>query len=102
MSTIALNASILFFCGAIIGYLAVNYLAKKLKSIRFSFGGYIIHLHHWFFASVALLIIFFTGLYNSLSVLFLGLGGGIIFEGIYCYNDWHKIISKKQEIYFNK
>ena len=97
ISVISLNISIWFFCGAVIGYIFVNYFSKKIKSIKFSFSNYTIHLHHWLSASLALLIVIITGFYNSLPALLLGIGGGIAFEGIYCYNDWHKIIVKKNK-----
>ena len=70
----------------------------KIKSVIFHWGNYRLHLHHWFlgFATVLFALIldysFFD--YGKFSYSFLG---GLIFQGIFCYCDWKKIIVKKKK-----
>ncbi len=94
--TASLYVSILFFLGAIIGYILTECISKRIKSIRFSLGSYKIHLHHWFLLWCSFMIVFISGIHYLFPVFLLGMGGGVVFQGIYCYEDWHKIVSKKR------
>ena len=87
----------LFLLGIIAGYVVMQYFSGKVKSIRFSVGNYRIHLHHWLYSALFLATIFISGVYDLLPVFVLGIWSGFIFQGIYCYNDWHKILTKKQK-----
>ena len=83
-----------------IGFLLAKYLGSKtvgqpskLRSFFVPLRGHKIHLHHWLLSCCA--IIAFT-VFNGASVLpsdlFYGFFGAIVFHGIYCYSDWHKIL----------
>ncbi len=84
------------------GYFAAKYLSGKkegfqgkIKSLIFYLGKWKIHLHHWFLLSLFAIFLFVSGIYYSFPHLFLGFLGGLAFQGIYCYGDWHKIIKKE-------
>ena len=88
--------STLFLLGAIVGYIFIQYSAEKIKKpIQISFGNYKIHLHHWIYVGLSLIVILISGVNQFLPIFILGFGGGMVFQGIYCYNDWYKIIYKK-------
>ena len=91
--------------GVIMGYFVARIFSGKeagptgkIKSVIFHWGNYRLHLHHWFlgFATVLFALIldysFFD--YGKFSYSFLG---GLIFQGIFCYCDWKKIIVKKKK-----
>ncbi|PIW91936.1 MAG: hypothetical protein CO031_01825 [Candidatus Nealsonbacteria bacterium CG_4_9_14_0_2_um_filter_37_38] len=93
--------SLEIFFGLIIGYLAGKFFSGKrqgqtgiVKSIIFNVGNYRLHLHHWIACSGALA---FLSLFNFPAVFAhfsCGILGGLIFQGIFCYQDWYKIITK--------
>jgi len=91
---ISLQASALFCLGMIAGYLVAQYFSDKADSIEIPIGKYKIHLHHWLIALVGLVIVFLTNVQNVLPSFFLGLGGGSLFHGIYCYTDWYRIFKR--------
>jgi hypothetical protein len=95
--------SLEIFFGIIFGYFIGKFFSGektgqrgKLKSAIFNIGNWKIHFHHWLFCSLILI----SGLlykfipFPQFSVGFLG---GLIFQGISCYPDWYKIITKKKE-----
>ncbi|MBI2851643.1 MAG: hypothetical protein HYX84_00860 [Chloroflexi bacterium] len=55
-----------------------------------------IHLHHWFLSSLAGVISVVTGFFVFSPALFLGFISGLVFQGIFCYGDWHRIITKRK------
>jgi len=87
-----------------VGFLLVKYLGSKtvgepskIKSYFIPLGKYKIHLHHWLLSSCAIIIFtVFKGAYVLPSDLFYGFFGAIVFQGIYCYSDWHKILILRQ------
>jgi len=93
---ISLYISVLFCFGIIIGYVLMKYLSSKVKSIEFSLGNYKIHLHHWLYSSLVLTAMLITDIYSFLPALILGVGGGFVFQGIYSYDDWYKILKRKR------
>jgi len=85
--------SVEIFLGMVFGYLFANFFSPRIKSITFNFGKYKFHLHHW--------LLFLSVLPFYLTYKFLpflpyeftsGFLGGLIFQGISCYNDWYKIL----------
>lgn len=89
------------YFGVIFGYFLGKFLSGKetgqpgiIKSIVFNIGNYKLHLHHWLFALVILILeIFYRFLpFPKFSIGFLS---GIIFQGIYSYSDWYKILIKR-------
>ena len=100
---------ILLAAGIIIGYLSLiswaagfliaKYLGGKtdgqpgkLRSLFIPLGNYKFHLHHWFVASWIMVIALFQNTYSLPPDLFYGFFGGLVFQGIYCYRDWYKIL----------
>jgi len=69
----------------------------RVPSIIFNLGNWQLHLHHWLI-SLAILIFVFSFLAKKYKIpnilLFFGSGFliGLIFNGIFCYDDWHKIL----------
>jgi hypothetical protein len=90
------------FFGAVLGYFLAKILAGKntgepgkIKSLSFNIGSFKVHLHHWLLSAMVLSLALY---YNFLSFyqFSFGLLGGIIFQGIYSYSDWHKILVRKK------
>ena len=92
------------FLGGISGFFLSKYLSAKeagqsnrwWKSLAFDIGNYKLHFHHWLYGLVALTL----GLYYNLlpfPQLSLGFLGGAIFQGIYCYRDWYKVITRQKK-----
>ena len=92
------------FLGALSGYFLANYLSAKeagqknrwWRSFAFEVGNYRLHFHHWLYGLAVLI----PGLYYSLlpfPQLSLGFLGGAIFQGIYRYRDWYKVITKQKK-----
>lgn len=69
----------------------------RVPSIIFNLGNWQLHLHHWLI-SLAILIFVFSFLAKKYKIpnilLFFGSGFliGLIFNGIFCYGDWYKIL----------
>jgi len=89
----------LFFASWLLGFLVTKFAAGKVggkqgkvKSIVIPFGKYRVHFHHWL---ISLGIIIFGLVINICFLtpaIFYGLLSGPVFQGIYCYSDWHKIL----------
>ena len=83
-----------------VGFLLARYLGSKkvgepgrLRSYLIPLGKYKIHLHHWLLSSWAIILFaLLEGADVLPSDLFYGFFGGIVFQGIYCYSDWYKIL----------
>ena len=91
---VSLQISTLFLFGMVIGYLVTDFFAERADSIKIRVGKYRIHLHHWMFALSGLAVVFLANIQHLFPPFILGLGGGCLFHGIYCYNDWHRILKK--------
>jgi len=96
--------SLEIFLGGLFGFLLSKYLSAKeagqrnrwWKSLVFDIGNYKLHFHHWLYGLAVLI----PGLYYNLLPfphLSLGFLGGAIFQGIYCYRDWYKVITKQKK-----
>jgi Kef-type K+ transport system membrane component KefB len=81
------------YFGAILGYYLAKNFSKKVRSLVFEIENWRLHLHHWLVCSLVLISSFFFD-FLSLPNFVLGFLGGMIFQGIYCYDDWHKILIK--------
>lgn len=64
----------------------------RVRSIIIPWRRHELHLHHWFLSSLASLAFAIKGFYLLSPELFFGFLGGLAFQGIYCYNDWHRIL----------
>ena len=89
----------LFLLSWLLGFLACKYMASKsvgergkIRSIIIPFRRWKIHLHHWL-CSVGLIGASFTTDISFLTpAITYGLLGGLVFQGIYCYDDWYRIL----------
>lgn len=89
----------LFLLSWLLSFLACKYMSSKsvgergkIKSIVIPFRRWKIHFHHWLY-SVGLIGASFTTDISFLTpAITYGLLGGLIFQGIYCYDDWYRIL----------
>ena len=72
----------------------------RVRSIIISWRRYELHLHHWLISSLAGAIITVEGSSLVIPELFYGFLGGSVFQGIYCYSDWYRIVKKKRYVDF--
>jgi len=69
-----------------------------IKSIIIRRPNYELHLHHWFLALIIGGIFTIRGFYILTPEVFYGSVSAIIFQGIYCYKDWYRIIKRKNAL----
>ncbi|MEI7424911.1 MAG: hypothetical protein WCK10_02215 [Candidatus Staskawiczbacteria bacterium] len=87
--------------GLAIGYIGSKIFTKyllengKIDCIYIDCGNYKIHLHHWILGTMLLLLVWFIDFFY-LPRLFVGVILGVIAHDIYDFNDWHKILVKKE------
>jgi len=104
----ALSASLIFgylyfLISSISAYVITKYLgaketaqSSKIPSVVLPLGKYRLHLHHWLIASAGMAVVLIQGPWVFPSGLLYGVLGGIAFQGVDCYDDWHKILILKQ------
>jgi len=87
----------------IAGFLIAKYLGGKtdgesgrLMSFFVPLGKYKFHLHHWLISSGIVIFTLFKDIHFLPPDLFYGFFGGLAFQGIYCYRDWHKILISRR------
>jgi len=89
----------LFFVGWLLGFLLTKYMAGKtsgkqgrIKSIVIPFGKYKIHFHHWLISSGIIIFSLIINVRFLTSAVSYGVLSGSVFQGIYYYSDWHRIL----------
>ncbi len=89
----------LFLLGGLLGFLASKYVAGKsagergkVRPIVIPFRRWGIHLHHWLYSLCLIGFSSATGIHFLTPTITYGLLGGLIFQGIYGYSDWHVIL----------
>lgn len=94
----------LFLLSWLLGFLTSRYTAGnavgeqgKLKSIVIPFRKWTIHIHHWLYSLFLMGLSATTGMYFLTPTINYGLLGGLVFQGIYCYSDWHVIVTSRQQ-----
>ena len=94
----------LFFLSLLLGFLGSKYMAGnsagergKAKSIVIPFRRRVIHLHHWLYSLGLVSLSFTTGMHFLTPEITYGLLGGLVFQGIYCYGDWHIILVSRRQ-----
>lgn len=104
---ISLIAGFLFFgilCykSWIIAFVITKYLSGRadgkqgiIRSIIIPWRNYELHLHHWFLALVIGGVFAVRSFYFLTPEVFYGSLSAIIFQGIYCYKDWYRIIKRR-------
>jgi hypothetical protein len=92
----------LFFLSLLLGVLATKYMAAesvgergKIRSIVIPFIRWRIHLHHWLYSLWLIGLSSATGIHFLTPTITYGLLGGVTFQGIYSYSDWHMILIKR-------
>ena len=92
----------LFFFSWLLGFLASKYTAGKsvgepgkVRSLVIPFRKRGFHLHHWLYSLCLIGLSCITGMYFLTPAITYGLFGGSIFQGIYCYSDWHVVLISK-------
>jgi len=89
------------YLSALFGYFFAKFFSGrrvgqkgKIKSIAFSIGKYRVHLHHWLLGlGILISAIIFNFYFLSPKISF-GFLGGLVFQGVSSYPDWHKILIK--------
>ncbi|PIQ92669.1 MAG: hypothetical protein COV69_01865 [Parcubacteria group bacterium CG11_big_fil_rev_8_21_14_0_20_39_14] len=89
--------------GLTLGYLVSRFFAGKnekmegrIPSLKIPLWKYRFHLHHWLAVGGAMIAVKIYGIFD-LNSFFFWLGGGVVLQGILCYNNWHKVIYRKQD-----
>lgn len=93
----------LFIISLLMGFLASRFIAGKstgekgrLGSIMIPFRKWRFHLHHWLYSLWLISVSLVTGMYFIAPAITYGTLGGVTFQGIYCYKDWHVILVNKR------
>ncbi len=85
------------YLGMVLGYFAADLFSSRIKSVIFNIGRYRLHLHHWLLCLVILSFVVFYE-FSPLPIYFSsGILGGLIFQGVFCYSDWHRILTKAKK-----
>ena len=66
-----------------------------VRSIIIPWRDYRLHLHHWCLALVVGGAFLVKGFYILTPEVFYGFLSAIIFQGVYCYGDWYRIIERE-------
>jgi hypothetical protein len=85
-----------------VAFIATKYLSGRkdgkqgiVRSIIIPWRNYQLHLHHWFLALIVGGVFAVKGFYILTPEAFYGALSAIVFQGIYCYKDWYRIIKRK-------
>ena len=106
LSTIVATSmlGLLFLLSMLLSFLASRFVAGravgeqgKLKSIVIPFRKWSLHIHHWLYSLFLMSLSAATGMYFLTPTISYGLLGGLVFQGIYCYRDWHVIVTGKHQ-----
>ena len=94
----------LFFFSWLLGFLASKYTAGKsvgepgkVRSLVIPFRKRGFHLHHWLYSLCLIGLSLTTGIYILTPTITHGFLGGLVFQGIYCYRDWHVILISRHK-----
>jgi hypothetical protein len=66
------------------------------RSIIIPWRSYRLHLHHWFLALIIGGVLALKGLCFPTPEVFYGALSAVVFQGIYCYEDWYRIIRRRK------
>ena len=92
----------LFYLGCALGFVACKFcggaesgIQGRVRSIIIPLRSYELHLHHWLLSLVAAVTSAVQGFSLIAPGLFYGVLGGLIIQGILCYNDWHSVVKRR-------
>jgi len=87
----------------LVAFAATKYLSGRtdgkqgiVRSIIIPWRIYELHLHHWFLAMIVGGVFVAKGIYILTPQISYGFLSAIIFQGVYCYKDWYRIIRRKR------
>jgi hypothetical protein len=90
------------YFGVLIGYIGAFIIAGKetgkdgiFRSLVFDMGKYRVHLHHWVFGLTVIPVAVHYNLTFLSDQLVVGMLGGLAYQGITCYKDWHQVLIKR-------
>ena len=66
-----------------------------VRSIIIPCGSYQLHLHHWFLVLIAGSVFFAEGFYVLTPEVFYACLSAVVFQGVYCYEDWYQLVRKE-------
>jgi hypothetical protein len=85
-----------------VAFAATKYLSGRtdgkqgiVRSVIISWRNYQLHLHHWFLALIVGGVFMVKGFCVLTPEVSYGFLSAIIFQGIYCYKDWYRIIKRR-------
>ena len=91
------------YFGMLAGYVGAFFIAGKetgmqgrFKSLVLDLGRYRLHLHHWVLGLGIIPLVMHYNLALLSDQFFIGLMGGVVYQGVTCYNDWHRVLFKKK------
>ena len=70
----------------------------RVKSIVIPIGKWKLHLHHWLCSLSLMSASAASGYYLFGPHVTYGFLGGLAFQGIYCYSDWHRVLIRKRRM----
>ena len=83
----------------IAGYFLSKFLAGKktgesgiIPSMVFTIKNHRLHLHHWVYSSIAMVVLYLVGVS---SVFLYGIAAGAVYQGVFNYTDWHRILVRR-------
>jgi len=93
---------ILCYKSCILAFVITKYLSGRkdgkqgvVRSIIIPWRNYQLHVHHWVIALIIVGVFAVEGFYILAPEISYGILSAIIFQGIYCYEDWYRIIRRK-------
>jgi hypothetical protein len=92
--------SFLFAIGLVFGYIGCRIFQKKfvekgkIDPVFIDCGKWKVHFHHWLQGIILLILVWIIDWFY-LPKFFAGVIGGIIVQDIYDFNDWYKVILRK-------
>lgn len=90
--------SLELYLAVVVGYYFAKFLAARISSVIFPLGNYTFHFHHWMMGVVGIILLFIYNFSPAIESIGFGFLGGLIFEGVSSYPDWHDIFKKKKII----
>jgi len=87
--------SLEIYLGVILGYFLTKFFTGKIPSLAFNIGNWRLHFHHWLYG-LGILISAIWYQFLPFPQFSFGFLGGLVFQGISCYPDWYKILTKQR------
>jgi hypothetical protein len=92
----------LFYLGCAVGFAVCKYcggetagVQGRIRSIVIPLQSHELHLHHWLLSTIAAVTAAVQGFSLLAPGLFYGILGGLVLQGIYCYEDWHRVVRRR-------